>query len=439
MNFILFLVLNAILLLRPEELYPEIEGLRLYLIAICACTFASLPKLLPLLTFDSLARRPTSVCVLLFFASTIITMIVHGEMESAFTEFGPEFAKVLLFYFLLIANVDSEGKFRSYVAALICIVTVLSALAIGQLYGWVNFQNIRPLGLPITNEFGEVVDIHPDGTRIVATGIFGDPNDLCLILGLAIVACMYLATTRNSDGQRFPLWLLLIPYFIFAVLETNSRGGLLGVLVGIAGYFFSRFGGPKSVPYVVAGGIAALLIIGGRQSSLTGSDTGHERVMMWADGLTNLFRQPLYLPIGLGTGWFVQENGLLAHNSFIQAYVENGILGGGAFFGVFAISAIMIYRIGGSIEAENWVIQAKHFGFAILVGYAGGCYSLTRNYVVPTYLVLGLAAALLDQIAETLPEQYVVNRQWFIRACLISAVGLVVIKLATQGLGLLGV
>ena len=37
MKFGLFVVLNALMLIRPEELFPEITGLRLYLIVIALC------------------------------------------------------------------------------------------------------------------------------------------------------------------------------------------------------------------------------------------------------------------------------------------------------------------------------------------------------------------------------------------------------------------
>ena len=73
MNFLLFLLLNAILLIRPEELFPDIAGLRLYLIAVVLCTALSLQRLQELLSLESLRNRPVAVCVLLFFASTIVS------------------------------------------------------------------------------------------------------------------------------------------------------------------------------------------------------------------------------------------------------------------------------------------------------------------------------------------------------------------------------
>ena len=46
MNFAFFVLLNAVLLIRPEELVPDIAGLRLYLIALVLCTLTTLPRLL---------------------------------------------------------------------------------------------------------------------------------------------------------------------------------------------------------------------------------------------------------------------------------------------------------------------------------------------------------------------------------------------------------
>jgi hypothetical protein len=434
MNFPLFVLLNAILLIRPEELFPEIEGLRLYLIVISICTLASLPRLLELLSPASLANRPVAVCVLLFFASVIVSMTIHSQTEDAFSDFGPEFAKVILFYFLLIANVDTPERFRAYVAWLILFIVLLTAIALAQHYEMVNFPNIKPAIERYTDpKTGESVTIN----RMTSSGIFADPNDLCLILGLGIAGCVYHFSLASSVLRGIP-WLLPIPLFIFALLETQSRGGLLGILIGGGTYMISRYGGPRVIPFVIVAGTFTLSLVGGRQGSVKGG-TGHERLMMWADGLFNLFHRPLYIPIGLGKGWFTNENGLVAHNSFVEAYVEFGLFGGGAFLGAFALSALILYRIGRGMEAPAWVVHARHFGFASLVGYAGGCYSLTRNYVVPTYLVLGLASVLFEQVVDTLPEKFRVDQGWFIRAFLFAVAGVVLIKFSTQVLGMAGI
>ncbi|VTR95700.1 O-antigen polymerase family protein OS=Planctomyces maris DSM 8797 GN=PM8797T_27482 PE=4 SV=1: O-antigen_lig [Gemmata massiliana] len=435
MNFVLFLLLNAVLLLRPEELFPEIAGLRLYLLTIIPCVLLSLPQLAHELSPGTLRRRPISVCVLLFFFSTILSFFVQGRLGEALFEFGPEFGKVILYYFLLLATVDTPNRFRTFVAALVALIGGLTTIALAQHYEIVHFSNIVPClqkGMdPVTGEATEL-------PRLVSSGIFNDPNDLCLMLGLGIMSCIYCATSRPQVIGGF-LWLLPIPLFIYALMDTHSKGGLLGVLAGGSAYLYSRFGGPKALPYAAAGAVVAVLAIGGRQASIGGGGTAHERLMFWADGLSNLFSQPFYIPTGLGIGWFVSENGLVAHNSFVQAYVELGLLGGGAFLASFYLSARILDRFGRGVNAPHWVLDAKNYGFGVLIGYAMGCYSLTRNFTVTTYLVLGISSVLLAQASHTLPNRFQVNRQWFNWLFFMSAVGLAALKLMTQAISLAGV
>jgi putative inorganic carbon (hco3(-)) transporter len=428
MNFVLFLLLNATLMLRPEEFFSDIAGLRLYLISVALCIGLSLPKLLQILSPESLKNRPIAVCVLLFFLSTIVSLCVVGQIDEALFYFGPDFAKVILYYFLLLAVVDTPSRFRTFVAALVVLIAILTAVALAQNFGIVNFPNIIPCVQndvidPVTGEKTSI-------PRLVSSGIFNDPNDLCLVLGLGIFSCLYGATTTPSWLWRTS-WLWPIPIFIYALIETHSRGGLLGVMAGVAGYLFSRYGGAKSIPIAIAGGVVALLIIGGRQAEITGGGTAHERLMLWAQGIVELFQKPLYIPTGLGIGWYVGEYGLVAHNSFIQAYVELGLLGGGAFLGAFYIAARILLQFGRGIDAPEWALQARHYAFAVVAGYGVGCYSLTRNFVVPTYLTLGLASVLIGTVPQ-LPEKYRVNGIWFVWAILFSICGLGLIRFATQ-------
>ena len=436
MKFGLFVVLNALLLIRPEELFPEITGLRLYLIVIALCTLITLPELLRLLTPESLRVRPVTVCVLLYFASTIVSLCVLRRFEEAFLDFGPEFAKVILYYLLLVSIVDNATRFRTFVATLIFFVIILTAIALAQQFGIASFPNIQPaMQRVIDPATGEESAI----PRLCSSGVFSDPNDLCLILGLGILSCIFMASTGEFPLPARLIWLLPIPLFVFAVLETHSRGGLMGVLAGICGYLFARFGGPKSLPYAAAGVVAVFAAIGGRQGGISGGDTAHERLMLWTVGLTNLFNMPLYIPTGLGMEWYVEESGHVAHNSFIQTYVEQGIFGGGAFLGAFVIGAFITYRLGRTIQAPAWAMEVRPFVFAVICGYAMGCYSLSRNLVLPTYMVFGIVAVVVESPSVILPEKFTVTRRWFFRCVLLSIAGLVAIKFATQLLGMAGV
>ena len=387
-------------------------------------------------SIESLRRRPLSVCVLLYFAASLLSFLVLGRISEALFEYGPEFGKVVLYYFLLIAVVDTRERFRTFIAALIVIIAVLCAIALENHYGHISIPAITPCYQGMTNaETGESYVIK----RLVAYGLFSDPNDMCLILGFGFLSCVYLGSTSNLGRLGWLVWLSPTPLFLVTLLETHSRGGILGILAGGSGYIFSRFGGPRSLPYAIGGSMAALSLIGGRQGNIAGGGTAHQRLMFWAEGFTGLGRHPFLIPTGLGRGWFVDEIGHVAHNSFVHTYVEFGLLGGGAFLGMFFLALLLLYRLGRGISAPQWVLESRHYVFGVIVGWAMGLYSLSRNEVVPTYMVIGIASVLLDQAAPSLPARYRVDKRWFQRGLLLAFCGLVLMKFLTQGMGMVGI
>src|SRR5689334_11470998 len=62
-GWVLFLLLNAVLILRPADIVPELEGLPIYNVVILSCLVASLPAVLYQLRPGVLAQRPITVCV----------------------------------------------------------------------------------------------------------------------------------------------------------------------------------------------------------------------------------------------------------------------------------------------------------------------------------------------------------------------------------------
>src|SRR5262249_54560162 len=113
MSFALFILLNAILFIRPEELWPEIAGLRLYLIVMALCLLTTSPKLLAQLSLQSLALRPITVCVLGLLVASAISFMARGRITAA-EDFVPEFAKVIAYYLLLVAVVDTPRRFAAF-------------------------------------------------------------------------------------------------------------------------------------------------------------------------------------------------------------------------------------------------------------------------------------------------------------------------------------
>ena len=72
------------------------------------------------------------------------------------------------------------------------------------------------------------------------------------------------------------------------------------------------------------------------------------------------------------------------------------------------------------------------FVLAIVVGYAGGTFSLSRNYVVPTYMVLGLADAYLRMAVPFPPPGAGLSWRTVGRLLVLGGAGLLALRVLTQ-------
>lgn len=434
MSFVLFLVLNALLLLRPEELFPEVAGARLYLIAIVLCVSMSFEKLTAKLNLAALRRQPISVCVLSIWGAGVLSYFCYRFRLDEGLDFASEFGKVVLYYFLFISIIDSPTKLRALAAWLLFCVIASSTLAVLDYYEVIDFTAI---------EHAKQDEVDPvSGERFIlfrlcSSGIFSDPNDLCLALVLGMLASVYLATSGESLLRV--LWLAPIAPLLYAFTLTHSKGGMLGLLAGIAAWLFVRFGGKRATPLAVLACIGAIALVGGRQGEIGGGGTAHERLMYWANGFSDITRHFVFLVPGLGIGYIEDEFGHVAHNSFVTGYIETGLLGGGFFLGAFCIAGRLVKLSDVADSHLPMAISTKPYVFALLIAYAVGCYSLTRNFVLPTYITLGMASAYINMAYPELPEQFQISTSWFKKMAILSLIGFAVLKLMTQGMGMLGV
>src|SRR5205823_13799830 len=134
---------------------------------------------------------------------------------------------------------------------------------------------------------------------------------------------------------------------------------------------------------------------GGRQGDIGGaiaSGTGKQRTELWYTGLQMIKWSPL---VGMGHGQFVQEEGLVAHSSFVQALAEWGLLGGTMFIGLFYIVLFSVWRLRAvRREVGSPLLRSfQPYVMGALAAYTVSMLTLTRCDVVPTYLVAGLGVS----------------------------------------------
>lgn len=390
MDYLLFLLLNAVLFIRPAEIVPELLDLAIYEVVIIACLIVALPKLLEQLRLRSIVENPISACVIGVFFALVLSHLAYFRTWEA-RMLGAEFGKVVLYYLLLVGVLRSGPQLRTFLWSLAGFALVLTSLALLQFHEVLQIPGLETIQQKdYDKETGEMFIV----PRLVSTGIFNDPNDLCLLLVSAMAICIYGLGERRFGLLR-GLWLAPLGLFGYALSLTQSRGGFLALLAAALVLCRARFGWWKTIPLAAVALPLMFMIFSGRQTDISASEgTGQARVQLWSEGLT-LFREAPFF--GIGQGEYVEEVGGVAHNSFIHAYTELGFFGGTFFLGAFFFALWTLYRLG---SARMQILdpdmqRLRPYLLAIVAGYAAGMLTLSRTYIVPTYMVLGLVTVYL--------------------------------------------
>ncbi|APW59899.1 O-antigen ligase family protein [Paludisphaera borealis] len=394
MGFLLFLLVNATLFVRPAEVVPELMELPIYNVLILGCFAYSYPVVLRQLSGESLVENPITACVVGLLGSVVLSHLSHLHLSDTLT-FGFLFAKVVMYYLLLVGLVDSTDRLRRFLYWLGWMIFVLTALALLQYHGMINVPALQSYAEEQYGEDGvELTEI----VRLCSTGIYNNPNSLSRILVTGLILSLYWLSDRRSGLLR---WIWTAPLVLegYALTLTQSRGGFMGLMASLLCLLYARFGAKKAF-FLSILAVPVALALKGRQAdiSLSGG-TGHQRLEIWAEGW-RLFRgSPIF---GIGMDQFVEEIHYVAHNSFFHCFAELGFVGGSFYVGMFYLAIRWPLKLGcaGSPIRDPEFRRVGRYLAAIIAGEAVGQLSITRSYEVPTYLLIGLAAVYLRLAAS---------------------------------------
>lgn len=388
MAFAFFLLLNAILFIRPGELVESLEPLRLYQLTILACIATSYTGILSQLKGETLIARPMTVCLLGLLAAIVLSHLQFGSIYDARTS-GFEFAKHVLYYLLLLYNLDSPARFQRFLTAVVVFVLVAMTLALLQYHGFVDIPALEALDRrEIDEQTGEIIEFR----QLMGTGIFNDPNDTCLVLTIAIMICFYRIMKPKAGANRF-VWLLILAVFMLAFAETKSRGGFLALAAAVNVLMLLRLGIRKSLPIWALAVPVVLVGVGGRMTDIdVEGGTGQHRIQVWREALELLRDSPLF---GIGQGMMGEYLAYVAHNSYVHSFSELGLFGGTCFVSIVYLAITELWRLKHHPTAIEDVEmrRLRPYLLGIICGYCVGLLSLSRVYIVPTYLVFGLSGA----------------------------------------------
>jgi O-antigen ligase len=190
--------------------------------------------------------------------------------------------------------------------------------------------------------------IQKDTTRFSASGF--DPNDLGMLLALALPMAWYIASHASNPLQR---WLNRL-YFVvgtFAILLTSSRGALVTAVVALSVIPWTLTqvrAGLKVAVVAIALGAAVVAVQMVPQKSFerlatTGSEisegTLNSRLRIWKEGIALIPAHPLQ---GVGpAGWYpavgMRIGNVAPHNTYLAIVVEEGLVGLFLYLLLFAV------------------------------------------------------------------------------------------------------
>lgn len=240
--------------------------------------------------------------------------------------------------------------------------------------------------------------------------VLGDPNDLALLL-LVPLAFSAVLVARGSSWIERVVGVVEFGLILTAIVFTESRGGLLGVLATFA-VIGARVVRSKALLIGIAlAAIASLygaMDIAGRMSTASDDElldvSANERLITWTAALNMAKTKPL---TGVGLVNFSDsfptytpeplERSLTAHSTWLGVLAETGIPGFAAFM------VMMLAAIRSCVRTERALARApvpraaQGVGLALLASFAGFCVAgsfLSQGFGWTPYVLVALTVAL---------------------------------------------
>lgn len=211
-------------------------------------------------------------------------------------------------------------------------------------------------------------------TVIYIFGFTEDPNQFCAYYIMPTMVAMKRIVQKR---KTMPLYALMIILTLYAILKTGSRGGLLGVLIGVVSFIIF---GTKSIKAklgtMIVGVLTGVLVVtvvfpllpADIQDRFTvenvASNGGSGRTEIWEYLIKYTGESPGRMLHGSGmlsTYPIMEANrsaggafvlGRMAHNQFIQVFTDQGLIG---LLGFLALIFVCVFR---NIKKEPYIMSA---------------------------------------------------------------------------------
>ena len=410
--YLAFLAAQATLIVRPADVFEALSGVQLFLPCIVVAAILSIPNLIHQVQPKQLLRQPIHICVIGLLAAIAVSHLQYGLLK--FTLLGVfMFVRLVIYYLVLTAVLTTPRRLKGFLLVTAIAATIMVSLSIRDFRSfnseWLTRSDLweeyeldrkRPDDKNVIRHVLEREGVTAEGDPVVffrmrGFGVFSDPNDIAILIVASAILLLYFMSEPETRGY-WPLWLGMMAVLMYGLWLTQSRGGLLAAGAAFLVWLYMSYG--RQVATIIGLMCGLMAPIGLSRGLSLSSGTGQDRIQLWAEGIDRLKGRPLFLGIGEGQYAEVTSSQLVAHNSYVHAFVELGLFGGILFTGLVFFSFFGFYRLR-SIKHEirdRTVYSLLPIVPAVVTGWAVGMGSLSRCYTPATYLIFGIAAAYLN-------------------------------------------
>jgi hypothetical protein len=372
---------------RVQEFVPGLVGLPLarLLFVVMVILVVTSNGIMPEQPFS----HPQIKAAVLLFALGCVSVLTSLWPSESWRLMSREVLAVYIFGFFLVKTCASWPALRRISWALVATATFLSVTTLA---------------------------LHTSG-RATLVGTAYDPNDLAFIVVVILPFFYFLLKDTRSKLVR----LLLVSGIctqVVTVMNTQSRGGLIGLLVVTGAILIHEKVRP--LPVVVMGSLLLVLFsyfapdgYWDRMSTIGKKDQDYNvaeqsgRLQVWKRGIGFMINNPV---LGVGPNAFAVADGesrgglgkwSVAHNSFVQIGAELGITGLVLFVSMLwsSLKSLKTARTRlppGSPEGN--LLAAVEVGF---YGFMASGFFLSQSYSTVLFLLVGLSAIITNLLRKT--------------------------------------
>jgi O-antigen ligase len=435
---------------RPQEVHPDLQRLPLLYMFFALAIFGLAVDLrLRVNKFSATPQLPFAI--LLFLWSMVATAL---NAPDTVVHVALEFAVPVTLYVVMAHSVHTFRALQIVTGTVLVLTILLGAVAAQQgvapwgcvrvdpqrtgdiTIGEPDGRSCRPLedldcylrgepepGADYVCEHVGMLGTTSVAGRVRYRGVLQDPNELALALGIGLPLAFAFAGRRRS-GARVLMALGTFALVAIAVHFTASRGGLLVLAAVIGVYALYLWRWKAGIVMAVLGPVVLFFAMGGGDSGrVDAASSTEERYEAWAKGIQMFRDSPLF---GVGHGQFVEHHYLTAHNSYILALAELGVVGmllwGAVLYLTVKIPLVAVIRYRGREEAKVARVWALGL-LAALGGLMVGIFFLSFSWHLVFWAYVGLSGAYYSAVRTHDPDFSVrmTLRDWFILVALSGA------------------